>query len=100
MSLLDVTTAKPNQGLIDQLETLLEDAKNGELQGVLFVVQYAGEGTTHGWSVPEGKNWYPLMLAELVMAQHNFTINLDLKEGAANSVLHTNLEQLIDPTTY
>lgn len=89
----DVATAttKPNDVLVKQLEELLEQAKAGELQGAAFATCWAGEGITHGWILPPGKNWHQLMLAEICVMQHNFTVNYEIRGCGEHSVLARNL---------
>ena len=41
----------PNSALIKQLNGLLEEAKSGELQGMVYVCSYKGNSVSHGWAV-------------------------------------------------
>ena len=40
----------PEKSLIQQLEYLMEKAKTGELQELVFVCSYRGNFVNHGWS--------------------------------------------------
>ncbi len=42
---------EPNTQLIVELESLLEDAKSGEVQGLAWVTFYYDERTANGWAL-------------------------------------------------
>lgn len=69
----------PNKALIEILESMLEKAEAGEIQGSLFVHVWDDESTSHGWSVPNKK-----MAPRMVGAMHmlladvaNYTNGID-----------------------
>lgn len=43
---------KPNQNLIKAIETALEHAKSGDLQGMLYIDYWDSDMTSHGWVLP------------------------------------------------
>lgn len=88
MSLHDITDKSPNPELIDSLERLLSQAKTGEIRSMYSVIGWHDDQVTHGW-VLDPRNTRRRMLAEMVMGQHDFVVNLELREG--DSVLAENL---------
>ena len=88
MSLHDITDKSPNPELIDSLERLLSQAKTGEIRSMYSVIGWHDDQVTHGWEL-DPRNTRRRMLAEMVMGQHDFVVNLELREG--DSVLAENL---------
>ena len=43
---------EPQQGLIDELELLLEKAKSGDIQAAIYCYQYGDHRISHGWILP------------------------------------------------
>lgn len=46
-----VAISHPNEHLISRLESLLDDARNGELVGLAYVCQWKGDSVSSGWSL-------------------------------------------------
>lgn len=42
---------KPNQSLIESLDRLSDQAKEGKLQGIAYVKMYENGNTAHGWNI-------------------------------------------------
>ena len=54
---------KPNQNLVEGLENALQEAKAGDLQGMLWIDYWDTDMTTHGWSLPDKhKSWKSTLL--------------------------------------
>lgn len=49
---LKVIRQKPNQFLVESLDRLSEQAKEGTLQGIAYVKLYDNGNTAHGWAIP------------------------------------------------
>lgn len=49
---LKVIRQKPNEYLIESLEKVLEQAKEGTLQGIAYVKLFDNGNTAHGWNIP------------------------------------------------
>lgn len=80
MTITDIKDRSPNQHTITHLEGLLEKAKAGELRTIITVCAWDDDAVTHGWSL-DARNSRRRMLAEIVMLQHDYTVNLGLEEG-------------------
>lgn len=46
-----VTISHPNEHLISRLESLLDDARKGELVGLAYVCQWKGDSVSSGWAL-------------------------------------------------
>ncbi len=88
MSLHDIKDTTPNQSAIDLLEKLLKRAKAGEIRSLHYVAQWDNDAVSHGWTL-DCRTGRRLMLAEMVMAQHDFTVSLEMREKG--SVLYAAL---------
>jgi len=86
----DIKDRSPNEGTINLLETLLEQAKSGELRSIFYVVSFDDQVATHGWSMDARCNPRKT-LAEMVMAQHDYVVNIELLEN--DSVLTAALDE-------
>lgn len=75
----DIKDRKPNPLLIEHLEYLLKRAKSGELRSLFYVSQFDDDNVNHSWSL-DWRSHRRMMLAEMVMAQHNFVINMEMRE--------------------
>lgn len=78
----------PNEAMIKELEKLLDHAKNGHVRSVFAVCGWADDSVSNMWSI-DNRNSDRRILAEIVIAQHDFVVNIGLKEG--DSVLAQNL---------
>lgn len=76
----DIKDRTPNQATVDQLRRLLEEAEKGELRSLFVVHAYDDDRVTHSWCM-DSRNSPRRMLAEMVMAQHDWVVNIEMKEG-------------------
>lgn len=79
MSIEDIKDRTPNEDTIELLESLLEQAKDGDLRSIFYIFGSANDGVNHGWSL-DGRNSDRKILAEMVMAQHDFVVNIEFTE--------------------
>lgn len=79
MTLHDIKDTTPNPQLVENLTTLLKQAKSGELRSLFYVKQYNDDCVNHGWNL-DWRSHRRMMLVEMLMAQHDFVINLELQE--------------------
>ena len=49
---LKVIRQKPNQKLVDTFDRLRDSAKEGTIQGIVYVKLYKNGDTAHGWNIP------------------------------------------------
>lgn len=89
MNIKNIKDMTPNQETIRMLEHALEQAKSGELRSVLIVKGWEQNGVDHCWSVDKRSYWR-LLLAEIMLMQHDFTVNIELRDG--DSVLASALK--------
>lgn len=87
--LRDIKDRSPNPALIKHLESMLKDAKSGNIRSIVSIVEWDDRDTTHSW-ILDGRAQRKLILAELTMLQHDFTVNLEFLEE--DSVLCQALE--------
>lgn len=80
MSLRDIKDKSPNQAAVDLLEKALAQAKSGELRSCVLVEEFDDGSTNHHWSIDK-RSYRRMILAEIVMAQHDFTVNIELGDG-------------------
>jgi hypothetical protein len=80
MTLRNIKDMTPNQETIRMLEAALEQARSGELRSVVIVKGWGRGGVCHCWSLDK-RNYWRLLLAEIVMMQHDFTVNIELRDG-------------------
>ena len=85
MSIKDIKDRAPNEGLIRTLESMLEDAKSGAMRTMFSVCGWDDDGVSHGW-VLDARNSRRRLLAEMVIAQHDFVVNIEMQEK--DSVLY------------
>jgi len=88
-TITDIKDRTPNTEAVAYVEKLLEQVKSGEVRSVFCVVGYDDDSVSHGWAL-DGRNHSRRMLAEMVMAQHDYVVNIEMREG--DSVLYNNLE--------
>lgn len=83
--LKDIKDQSPNKLLIESLEELLEEAKSGEIKSIFFIKTWNDDEITHGWSLDyrTTSKSRRLMLAELMMAQNDFSTNLEFREESS-----------------
>lgn len=79
MAIEDIKDRTPNQDTIVLLESLIKQAKSGEIRSLFYIIGNDEDGVNHGWSM-DGRNSYRRLLAEMVMAQHDFVVNLEFTE--------------------
>ena len=90
MPLHDIKDTSPNHNLIKLLEVLLKEAKTGEIRSLFYVTSFGDDCISHGWSLDSRTSKRP-MLSEMVMAQHDFVVNIELLE--MDSVLARAVEE-------
>jgi len=90
IKLEDVKDKTPNAALIERMESLLKDAKAGELRSFIGVVCYDDCSVNRTWAFDE-RSSLRMMLAELLMLQHDMTASIGIREG--DSVLAINLRE-------
>lgn len=78
----DLKDRTPNPDTIRHLESLLEHAKAGKLRSVVCLAGWDDDCVTHGWSL-DHRNTRRRLLAEMVIMQHDYVINLGLDEGSS-----------------
>lgn len=66
VAIVDVSARKPVPDLVKQMERLTEQARNGELIGIMWVASWHGDLVTHGWSVTE-RSQQRRMVGEMMM---------------------------------
>ena len=84
----DIKDRSPNQSTIDLLKDLLADAEKGELRSVFAVLSFENQGVSHVWSL-DARCKKRAILAEMVIAEHDFIVNIGLMEG--DSILAASL---------
>lgn len=84
-NLRNIKDLSPNQNTIDILKQLLSEAERGELRSVLVVQAYDDSSVTHSWSI-DHRSSVRMIVSELVMAQHDFVVNVELLEGDSDLV--------------
>lgn len=77
--LSDVKDHTPNSTLVEHLERLLVEARKGELRSVYYVGCYEDDSVNHGWCL-DNRSGRRKMLAEMVLGQHDFVVNIELQE--------------------
>jgi len=80
MTVHDIKDRSPNQALIDLLEKQLELAKSGELRSAIIVNGFNDDSVEHVWAIDRRSSWR-MLLSELVILQHSFTVNIELRDG-------------------
>jgi len=89
MPVKDIKDRAPNKEAIASLERLLKEVKSGEVRSVFYVLGYEDDSVSHGWAL-DARSQNRRMLAEMVMAQHDYVVNIEMSE--CSSVLYNNLE--------
>lgn len=79
MDVKDIKDISPNKDAVEQLKILLEQAEKGEIRSLFYIVGYDNDSVTHGWSL-DPRNTPRRLLAEMVMGQHDFVVNLEFHE--------------------
>jgi len=77
--LSDIKDRTPNQNTINSIRKLLEQAESGELRSLFYVAGLDDDRVCHGWSL-DCRSGRRMMLAEMIMSQHDFVVNLELQE--------------------
>lgn len=78
-NLVDIKDRLPNDDTVDQLERLLAKAKTGKLRSIVTIAGWDDDCVSHGWSLDD-RNSRRRLLAELLMLQHDFVVNIELNE--------------------
>ena len=65
----EINILRPRKGLVSHLEDLLDDAKSGELTGIIAVGLWQGGNVGSGWSLPNGNNLRTL-IGEMEVLKH------------------------------
>jgi len=76
----DIKDRAPNKELVVQLESFLKQAKSGEIRSMITVIGWNDDCVTTGW-VYDNRSSPRRLLAQLVMTQHDFIVNIGLHEG-------------------
>lgn len=79
-NLENIKDMKPNKNLIDSLERLLKEAKAGELRSITYAIAYEDATVTNGWAI-DRRSIMRLLLAEMVIAQHDFIVDIALMDN-------------------
>lgn len=75
---LKVIKQKPNPALILELETMLAQAKKGELKGLLYAKVWDDDETSHGWIIPRISQWkISALIGEVMMSITELSNNKD-----------------------
>lgn len=84
-SKLKVITTEPDKALIGHIENLLNQAKSGSLQGLVYVGQWDDNRTSSSWCLREAfdRNRVSVILGEIEMLK----LNLGLSEEGFYRVL-------------
>jgi len=76
----NVKDLTPNPELIKQLESMLRDAKSGELRSIVSVCAWDDDTTSNAW-IHDKRNTYRRILGELSMLQHDFVVSIAIGEN-------------------
>ena len=66
----EINILRPREDLVRHLENLVNQAKSGELTGIIVVSLWQGGDVGSGWSLPNGHN-LRTMLGEIDILKHN-----------------------------
>ena len=66
----EINILRPREDLVRHLENLVNQAKSGELTGIIAVSLWQGGTVGSGWSLPNGHN-LRTMLGEMDILRHN-----------------------------
>ncbi len=86
--LTDIKDRRPNQQLIDYLESLLESAKKGEIRTHVGVSLWADDTCTHGWEV-DRRNSMRKLLGEMSILHFDLLTAVAIHDG--DTILAKNL---------
>ena len=89
MTLHNIKDTSPNQNVVKQLESLLEDAKKGELRSIFTICGWDDDQVTHGWAY-DPRSSRRRLLAEMVLLQHDYITDTEFAE--ADSILARRFE--------
>lgn len=78
--LKNIKDTTPNPRLIANIEKLLEHAKSGKLRSMMSVLSWEGNSVSHSYYL-DPNTYRRLMLAELVMAQHDMATMIGVDDG-------------------
>ena len=76
----DIKDTSPNTELIDRLEKLLKEAKDGEIRSLIYVVGWNDSDSSHGWVIDSRSHRKPLIGAH-AMLHHDLIDNTGLEFG-------------------
>jgi hypothetical protein len=82
--LRDIKDRAPNKDLINNLESMLRDAKSGEIRSAVCICGWDNDSVSHNWVLDE-RNTRRRILSEIALLQHDFIVNIGFEEG--NTVL-------------
>ncbi len=66
----EINIRQPREGLIKHLENLVEQARSGELTGIIAVSMWQGGNVGSGWYLPADAS-LRTMIGEIDMLKHN-----------------------------
>jgi len=87
--LRDIKDRTPNKDLINNLESMLRDAKSGEIRSAVCICSWEDDSVTHSWALDE-RNTRRRILSEIVLLQHDLVVNIGFEEG--NTILSKALD--------
>ena len=85
----DIKDRSPNKDTIAQLESMLADARSGELRTIIALTGWDDDSWTHTWSM-DYRNTRLRMIGALTMLGHEISTNQSLSDG--DSVLSMALD--------
>lgn len=78
--LRDIKDRSPNEALIKQLESLLEDAKAGRIRTVVWVCMFDDDAVSNGWTL-DPRNSRRRLLGEMAMLNFDMLANQSFADG-------------------
>lgn len=76
----DIKDRTPNNATVKMLEGLLEDARKGDVRSIVLIAGWDNDSVSHSWSI-DNRNTLRRLLSEIVLLQHDFTVNLEFTEN-------------------
>lgn len=80
MFLREIKDRTPNQSTIDMLETMLANAKSGELRTIVVVSGWDDDAWTHSWSI-DARGSSRRLIGELTMLHFDMVTNQAFRDG-------------------
>ena len=81
-NLKDIKDRSPSKATINVLETLLNQAKSGELRSIIYAISFDNQGTDNGWSVDD-RCYKKLILGELELLKQDFSSSMLVQTDSA-----------------